>query len=294
MKITVFTPTYNRAHTIMRLYESLKSQTHKDFEWVVVDDGSSDDTEKLFNEKILNESDFSVIYKYVSNGGKHRAINMGTQLASGELFFIVDSDDFLPADSLETIIFFANSIPASEKGNFAGIAGLRGTDSGILIGTTFSGDSIDITYLDTKKYGISGDKAEVYFTDIIKKYPFPEFENEKFIMESVVWNVIGADGYLLRYFNNIVYFCEYLDDGLTKQGKEKFLTTPKGYGLFLYQSIKYGKLQKLNKWNALYEYYRMFNGKISFFDMAKNIKMNPLKLYIRLFGMRVFYKIYNR
>lgn len=294
LEITVFTPTYNRAYLIRNLYESLKLQTFKDFEWVVIDDGSTDNTENLFSDFSAEDNFFPIIYKKTVNGGKHRAINQGVKMASGRLFFIVDSDDFLPADALETIIKYENSIPQSDKGEFAGVAGLKGNYDKSFSGKTFDGEYLDITYLDTHRHGIFGDKAEVYYTDIMKKFPFPEFEGEKFIMESVVWNEIAASGLKLRYFNKVVYCYEYLEDGLTNLGTKKFETTPKGYGLYLSQLIKYGKLKKLKKWQTLLDYYNMFHGKIPFFEISKNLKMNSVKLYFRLLGMRLFYKIYNR
>ena len=182
----------------------------------------------------------------------------------------------------------------SDKKMFSGVVGLKGQTKDKIIGNTFDGKYIDITYLETSDHGIHGDKAEVYYTDVLKKYPFPEFEGEKFIMESIVWNEIGAAGLKLRYFNEIVYFCEYLEDGLTKQGMKKFESTPKGYGLYLYHSIKYGNLKKLKKWQAIREYYYMFTKRISFFEIAKNLRMNPIKLYFRIMGMKIYYKLYNR
>ncbi len=294
MEITVFTPTYNRGYIIKELFDSLKNQTFKDFEWIVTDDGSTDNTQEVFSEIQSQESFFPIKYFRTENGGKHRAINYGLKHASGRLFFIVDSDDTLPENALETVIRYEKSIPESQKHSFAGVSGLRGTDINKYIGSTFDGDFIDITYLETSFHGIYGDKAEVYYTNVIKKYPFPEFEGEKFITESVVWNEIGAAGLKIRYFNEIIYYCDYLDDGLTAQGLKKFENTPKGYGLFIYQSIKYGKIRKLKKWQTILDYYYLFRKKISFLEIAKNLKMNPIVLYWRIMGMRLFYKIYNR
>lgn len=294
LEITVFTPTYNRAYVIKNLYESLKKQTFTDFEWIVIDDGSTDNTSDIFSEILSDENFFPITYKKVKNGGKHRAVNQGVQIAKGRLFFIVDSDDCLPSDSLETIIKYEKNIPESDKKFFSGVAGLRGRDKNNLIGKTFEGDFIDITHLERASHSIYGDKAESYYTEIIKRFPFPEFDGENFIMESVVWNEIGAAGLKLRYFNEVIYFCEYLEDGLTKQGTKKFESTPKGYGLYLYQSIKYGKLKKLKKWQTILDYYYMFSKKISFFEMARNLRMNPIKLYLRIMGMKIFYKLYNR
>lgn len=294
MEITVFTPTYNRAYIIKTLYNSLKKQTFQDFEWIVIDDGSTDNTPQLFDE-ILNEGHaFPIIYHRVENQGKHFAVNRAVSMASGRLFFIVDSDDSLPDDSLETIIKYEKTIPIDERKLFAGVVGLRGAKDGSIWGTSFEGDHLDVSYLDAPSNNIYGDRAEVYYTKILKKYPFSQFENEKFIPESTVWNLIAADGYKLRYFNSIVYYCAYLEDGLTLQGKEKYREIPKGYGLYISQLVEYGRVKKLKKWELLFDYYRMFHSKISVREMANNLQMNPVYYYCRIMGIRVFYKLYNR
>ena len=294
MEFTIFTPTYNRGYIIKNLYLSLKKQTYTDFEWIVIDDGSIDNTSEVFNEINQVEHNFPIIYKKVENKGKHNAVNLGVQMAKGRLFFIVDSDDYLPDNALETLLQYEQTIDNERKYEYAGVAGLRGKSDGSCLGSTFSGDYLDCTYLEAQSNNIFGDKSEVYYTDLIKKYPFPVFENEKFIPESVVWNVIAVDGYKIRYFNEITYYCDYLDDGLTKQGDEKYKSIPKGYGLYLHQSIKYGKLTKINKWKHIFNYYRMFNEQLSNREMAHNLHMNPLKFYFRILGIRIFYKLYNQ
>lgn len=292
MKVSIFTPTYNRAYILNALYDSLVKQTNKDFEWIIVDDGSTDNTEELVKNLCKNNNDFSIVYKKVDNGGKHRAINIGAQLAKGELFFIVDSDDKLPKESIEIILEIYNTIPPGEKVLYAGLCGLRGSKEGY-IGQTFKGDIKDLTYLESKFNNISGDKADIYFTEIIKKYPFPTYENEKFIPESVVWNTIAEDGLKLRYFNKIVYYCEYLQDGLSAMGDKKIVENPRGYGLFLNQQIKFGVINKMYKWNALYDYYQKLKGHIGVFKIAKYLGFNPIKFAMRMMGLKVFYKLYK-
>ena len=107
--ITVFTPTFNRGHLIDTLYQSLLKQTNKDFEWIVIDDGSTDRTEAYFTEILAKHNPFEIIYRTQPNGGKHRAINAGVQIAKGELFFIVDSDDYLTEDAIEKLSEWRNS-----------------------------------------------------------------------------------------------------------------------------------------------------------------------------------------
>ena len=212
--ITVFTPTYNRAHTLTTLYQSLLAQTNRDFEWLIIDDGSTDSTEELVT-RFIREGRLAIRYVHVPNGGKHRAINKGTDLARGEIFFIVDSDDWLTPDALEKIKLWFAEISKIE-GKFAGVSGQKGTDFAHALGTTFPGYSADVLYFDRTRYNIRGDKAEAFYTDVLRRYKFPEFPGENFITEAVVWCKIAQNGYALRYYNDIIYICEYRNDGLTK------------------------------------------------------------------------------
>lgn len=212
LKVTVFTPTYNRGYIIKRLYESLCRQSVKSFEWIVINDGSMDNTDQLFKVWMECNNDFEIRYYTCSNQGKHSAINRAVELAEGELFFIVDSDDYLCEHAIETILSKESTLP---QNNFAGIAFNRGYDRDNIIGKTFSGDYVDATALERRKFKIIGDKAEVFYTDILKKYKFPVFEREKFLTEGVVWYEIANDGYQLRWYNEIIYICNYLEDGLT-------------------------------------------------------------------------------
>lgn len=294
MRITVFTPAYNRSYIIKNLYDSLCRQSFTDFEWIVIDDGSTDNTQNLFKKFFTLPNRFPIIYKKVENGGKHRAINIGLQLAEGELFFIVDSDDYITDDALQIIDEVERSIPKEQKEKYAGICGLRAYSLEKIIGTTFEGDYLDITTLDRHKYNITGDKAEVYYTNVLKKYPFPEFENEKFITECVVWDKISFEGYKLRFFNQSLIICNYLPDGLTAKYNQILLENPKGYGLYIYQSAQYKKLTGLQKWTEITYFYYALRNKYCFTDIAKFLNMNPVKLWLRLFGIKVYYKIYDQ
>ena len=293
MRITVFTPTYNRGYIIDNLYQSLKRQSFRDFEWIVVDDGSTDDTAEQFQRYLSEDNGFSIRYVRVENGGKHRAINRGVQMATGELFFIVDSDDYLIDHSLETIDRVERTLSVEEKERFAGVCGLRGYSQDVKVGKTFQGNVLDITSLERSHYGISGDKAEVFYTEVLRKYPFPQFDNEKFLTECVVWDKIAHDGYKLRFFNEIVYVCDYLPDGLTAHYDQLYHNTPKGYGLYISQSVKFGKITGMAKWNEYLQYYYEFKTRMHFSEIAKNLQVNPVMLYIRLFGMRLFYRLYR-
>ncbi len=233
--ITVFTPTYNRAYILPRLYRSLQKQTDKDFEWLIVDDGSSDTTEKLVNRWLSENNDFEIRYIKQENGGKQRAINTGLKYADGKFFWIVDSDDYLPDEGVQIAAKWIKTIEG--KDNFAGVSGVIGTKDGIM-GGTFEGEYIDATSLERDKYNITGDKSEIFYTEILKQFPFPEFAGEKFVPEALVWNRIAAAGYKLRWFNEIIYIAEYLPDGYTKNVDKNLITNWKGYSLYVKEVLK--------------------------------------------------------
>lgn len=213
--ITVFTPTYNRAHLLPTLYQSLCKQSCKDFEWLIMDDGSTDDTETTVKQLIAEEA-IPIRYFKQQNGGKHRAINHGVQEAKGELFFIVDSDDTLPKDSIRTILDYWSEI--NEDNIYAGVAGYMAHHDGKIIGHGFNLDNIlDCNTIEFRyKYKVVGDMAEVFRTNVLKEFPFPEVENERFCPEALVWNRISIK-YKLRFFNMVIYYRDYIEGGLTSK-----------------------------------------------------------------------------
>lgn len=243
-RISVFTPTYNRAYRLESLYRSLCRQKFADFEWLVVDDGSTDDTEDLVY-KWRKEAHFRIQYYKTENGGKHRAINYGLDRADGELFFTVDSDDELTEDALEKIDEWFKSI--KQKINICGIAANRGTTRKTTPNSYFKSSYLDKTWLEVYSYQedgklvLSGERAIVFYTDFHKKYYFPEFSGENFLTEAVIYNRIAHDGYKLRFYNDIIWIFEYRDDGLTKAGNSIFLNNPQGYGLWLREKAKFQK-----------------------------------------------------
>lgn len=289
VKIAVFTPTYNRVNTLERLYKSLADQTCHDFEWVVVDDGSTDDTKDYFEKISKAEKRFKINYFRQVNGGKHRAINNGIDLTDAEYFFIVDSDDCLTKNSIKQILQWIDGISESNE-KFAGVSGLIGYSESEMIGTTFPGEHLDCTALERSKFNINGDKSEVYKTEVLRKYRFPEIEGEKFITESVVWNRIAADGYLIRYFNEINYIGEYREDGLTKNSDRLFSDNFEGYTIYVKELLKYGIPAKL-KLRAIMAYgYRGRLKRRSHRDMARKIDVPTPAMFV-LSGMGFLYKL---
>lgn len=234
-EITVFTATYNRAHTLEKLYRSLISQSVKNFEWLIIDDGSTDNTSFIIDE-FIKEDKIKIRYYKQKNHGKHAAINKGAELAEGEWFFTVDSDDLLTEHAIEKVSFYCNQIKNDSM--FAGVVGLRGNSQGEAwkswYGKTKGEPIIKNGYVDANcveyryKYGNEGDRAEVVKTSILKQFPFPIFDNEKFLVEGFLWLSIAKAGYKFRWFDEIIYITEYLDDGLTKSINKYYLNNPKG------------------------------------------------------------------
>lgn len=235
-KITVFTPTYNRGYIIENLYRSLQRQTCTDFEWIVVDDGSRDNTEELFDAWTKEENPFPIRYHKQENGGKCRGINRGLEMARGELFFTVDSDDYLTDDALEKVVKWEAELPKDEK--FCGIIANRGYSPDYTPNTLFEGD-----YLDGNAFNlydiIDGERALIFYTDIHRNYLYPEFPGEKFMTEAVTWNRMAWDGYKIRFYNDIIWVFEYKEDGLTKKGYQVFLDNPRGTALFFREKAVY-------------------------------------------------------
>ena len=181
--ISIITATHNRSQLLNRLYKSLRKQTNQSFEWIVIDDDSNDDTWDVLNH--FDTDSFVIKKKHVLHGGKHRALNKGISLAEGQLTFIVDDDDWLVPDAIETILKYHNIY-----GDLPGICGysfLRKYPNGKINTNEFSEDVVIASYVqarvNSKARNVVGDRAEVYFTDILKENPFPEFEGEFFYFD---------------------------------------------------------------------------------------------------------------
>lgn len=229
--ITVFTPTFNRGYILCKLYESLCKQTSQDFVWLIVDDGSTDNTKELIISW-KNEKKIKIEFIVKKNGGKHTAINSGIKLCTTPLFVCVDSDDLLTEDAIKIL---CNHWKNEEQQNILGFYGMQGDFSGYPTGrnwpTTTKYARMNELY---NKYKYIGETIMVFRSDILKNYAFPVYDNEKFVTESALYDQI--DRILpMRLINEIVYLSGYLDDGYTAQGMTLHLRNPKGYAHFLKQ-----------------------------------------------------------
>lgn len=212
MLVTVATPTYNRATLLPRLYQSLCKQTCTDFEWLVVDDGSTDGTEETVRNFII-EGNIPIRYFRKPNGGKHTAINQAVREANGELLFIADSDDWLIPTAIADTIDVYTTIKDDDF--FGGVCGLDEYADGTIVGSGLPQPVIDASPHDIRgKWNITGDLKEVFRTEVLRDFPFPEIVGERFCPEALVWNRLGQK-YKLRYFNKAIYTVEYQPDGLT-------------------------------------------------------------------------------
>ena len=211
--ITILTPTFNRVHLLPRLFESLTHQTDFNFEWLVMDDGSTDGTSDLFAGKTFLSAPFPIRYYQQENGGKHRALNAGVKQAKGDFIFIADSDDWLLPQSVAIVGLHTSAI--ADDNTFAGVAGLDVFDDERIVGTGLPQDIIDCNAMDIRyRYHVDGDLKEVFKTTVLQEFPFPEIQDEKFCPEQLVWFRI-AQKYKLRYFNTPIYVAEYQPNGIT-------------------------------------------------------------------------------
>ena len=222
--ITVFTPAYNRANTLQRVFDGLNKQTFKNFEWIIIDDGSKDNTKEVVDYILKQNSFFPITYKYQENQGKHIAINRAVEIAKGEFFIILDSDDSCTNDALEVFLSEWNKIPDNEKQGFYGISCRCCDLDNNIIGTKMEQDYIDCNDLDFKlKYKISGELWGMTRTDIMRKHPFPEEKGLHFYPENIYWNTIGRM-YKARYINKALrYYINDTDNALTASKKASAL-----------------------------------------------------------------------
>lgn len=226
MIVTVLTPTFNRGGSLNNLYQSLQKQTIKDFEWLLVDDGSTDDTKNIA-EEMRKKAEFPMRYIYKENGGKHTALNVGVKQITSELTFIVDSDDTLVPDAIETILQYHKKY--GERKDLCGYSFLRRFPDGKINGKPFEPDEKVGTYIECRINAddTQADKAEVFYTRCLKEFPFPEYRNEKFLGEDLVW-IRMALKYQMVHINRAIYVGNYLEDGLTKNRRKNNIRSPHG------------------------------------------------------------------
>jgi glycosyltransferase involved in cell wall biosynthesis len=238
-KITVFTPTYNRAYCLHQVYESLFRQTSTDFEWLVIDDGSVDNTKELVNSWI-QEGNIKIKYIYQGNLGMHGAHNTAYSNITTELNVCIDSDDFMPKTAIELILNKWQLVKNDKT--LSGIVGLDANKDDVLIGTQFPKTLLKSTLYDIyNKHDVIGDKKLVYKTEITAKYPpYPIFSGERFVPLGYKYLLIDQD-YKLATLNEVLCIVEYLADGSSTNMLKQYKSNPRGFAFSRINRMKYAK-----------------------------------------------------
>ena len=284
MMLTIFTPIFNRCQFLERIYQSLITQNCKDFEWLIIDDGSTDDTFKII-ERLKDEEKINIKYHFKENGGKHTAHNMAINLASGYMFICLDSDDMLAPDAVNII---RNSIQIMDS-NDCGIIAYKVSNTQKLLSKEFDSEK-HYGLFEYNQRGISGEFVLVFKTSIIKKYPFPIFNKEHFIGESVLYDRLELDGYKFAPLKKTLEICEYQTEGLSNRFITLVKNNPTGYCLYYAQrtELNKGKLKKLimaGKYNCF---------KLLSIDKRFNYSMNINKIVFLAKPLGIVFYLYYK
>jgi glycosyltransferase involved in cell wall biosynthesis len=236
-RFTVFIPTFNRAYALPNALESIVRQTYRGpFEVVIVDDGSTDGTRDLVGDWV-RKVPFPVVYFFQANQGKHVAHNKAVELARGELMVLLDSDDVLLPDALQSIDEAWGSVPAEDRTRYAGVEGLCLDVEGKVLGTPYPKDVFDSNYLEvTRRYGVRGEKRNAIRLDVLRRYPYPVVPSERHVRPSFIWKRMAHD-YLFRYVNKPLQVVDFRRDGLTATSSRRRLRNPEGLRLFWYDDV---------------------------------------------------------
>lgn len=234
--ITVFTPTYNRAFCLGKLYQSLLCQTDRDFLWLVIDDGSTDDTKELVSRWIA-EQKIEIRYLYQENQGMHSGHNAAYSVIDTELNVCIDSDDYLPENAIERILKKWKSSPTE---GIAGLIGLDAFQNGNIVGTQIPAHLQKTTVTDLyQKHKVTGDKKLVIKTSVVKEFPlYPVFQNEKLVPLGILYVLIDQK-YQWVCTNDVYCIIEYLADGSSQNILKQYQKSPKGFGYARLLEMKY-------------------------------------------------------
>lgn len=244
--LTIFTPAYNRAYTLHLGYEALCRQTNQDFEWLIIDDGSTDNTRELV-ESWIAENKISIRYHYQENQGMHGAHNTAYRMITTELNTCIDSDDYMPDDAVEKILTFWKKYGSKEV---AGIIGLDADFSGNLIGTIFTERETTLANFYAK--GGKGDKKMVYRTDVIGQYPeYPIFKGEKYVSLGYKYELIDQD-YSLLTLNEVLVNVEYRPDGSSLNMFRQYIKNPQGFAFIRKSSMQLAPTAKRRFMEAIH------------------------------------------
>lgn len=299
MLLTIFTPTYNRAEHLGKIYESLKNQHYHNFEWLIIDDGSTDNTKEFVNSLQVKNNPFIISYYYKENGGKHSAINLASEVSKGTFMLWLDSDDFILPNSLDLLIPYL--LNAENDRSISAVVALRLNNDDSPLGNFITEKVIDVSFTSfSQKNKITGDYSWVFKNEILKKYPFPIYSNENFCLESIILNRI-SEFYKTRFIPIAIIKGGYNEGGLTD--RIHFLTrnNPLGF-LTCYREIVLSR-QSIFKNKLKYSLYYWFQYKrcnsaipselkptlfISIFKYPSFLIYNIIKIYQILFKKQIW------
>lgn len=294
-KITIFTPTFNRAYKLSNLYNSLVKQTSKEFVWLIIDDGSTDSTRELVNSWI-KEKYINICYIFQENKGKMQAMNRAINLVTTDLFFCVDSDDFLLEDSINHILNHHSKI--MDDSTIAGLLAYKVDNNLEPLSGQYFPSNIDITNI-TKLYelGISADLSIVFKSSVIKQYHFPILSNEKFMPENFIYSQIDMKyNYILSHDNITV--CEYLEDGYSNNTLKLLKYNVNNYRLYWALKTSYEKnISKKITYIIRYDEFCVHSKKCSLKELTLyNINFDFLDIFLSVicWPISIFYYIIRK
>ena len=249
-KLTVFTPTFNRAYCLHKCYESLKNQTCKEFIWLIIDDGSTDNTKELV-EGWIEENKIEIMYYWQKNQGMHGAHNTAYQKIATELNVCIDSDDYMPLDAVEKIIKHWNQFG---NDHVSGIIGLDAYSDGKIIGTKLPVNRKQSRLFDLyNKFGVTGDKKLVYRTELTKKFPYPLFKNERYVGLAYKYHMLDKQ-YEMLLMNETLCYVEYLADGSSLNMLSQYIKNPNGFAFYRKEMMKLPFASQLFKFRQAIHY----------------------------------------
>jgi glycosyltransferase involved in cell wall biosynthesis len=292
MIFSILTATYNRAHTLPKVYASLKKQTlgFDKFEWLIMDDGSSDSTDALV-QSWIHEGIVNIGYYKQKNGGHHRALNGIIPKAKGKFSIILDSDDTLTPNGLERFLYHWETIPEDKRHEFAGISALCQSETGELIGKPIPGGTLDTNNMEVMYiYELGGDRKGSILTEIQQAYLYPEFEGEKFITDSIVWHKMGRK-YKYRYVDETLCITDYLEDGQTVHSMRLMCTNAQGSTAYYRNILDDPTRLPLRVRAGLHAYYVRYalHAGYSWSKIIKEGSKRPLHMLIGLLAGPLFY-----
>ena len=291
MFFSIVTPTYNREKLISRVYDSLRAQTFRDFEWVVIDDGSIDQTQKVI-EGFRKEADFPIVYHKKVNGGKVSAINSALSFLSGEWTVVFDSDDWCTPDALEKIkhliVLSNNKVTPNEIGAVSVLKAY--SDTGEIVGERYEKYSGELSnYIDRFNLGVKGDKWEIIRTDVQKRFPYPLSAGEKYLAPEYSWLML-AEYYDTIFSDEVLSIVEYQEDGISKNNILHRSRSPNGTVAFYALALKrarspYMKIKsfinlfrfKLHRWSAWSDYFSLIIIPSLFLYIVDRVKLAKIK-----------------